>query len=150
MAGVTSPAFSGFSDTRIAQDATVIRRFFDLFFNQVELTKNHLHLLRFIVPACQACRVLDGSDLDLLEQPVLDLHHVLGRTDRVYNKRNSPVGRYQRQPALWLISIAARLSCRSHLVLENKLRTEPPKYPAVSSCLTQIEARRFSNIAFLE
>ena len=34
--------------------------------------------------------------------------------------------------------------------LENNLRTKPSKYRTISSCLTRIEAKRFSNIAFLE
>jgi hypothetical protein len=39
---------------------------------------------------------------------------------------------------------------RPHHVLENNLRKKTPKYPTISSCWTQIEARRFSNIGFPE
>jgi hypothetical protein len=51
--------------------------------------------------------------------------------------------------ASWPSSDFSSRALPSHL-LENNLRTKPPKYRATSSCLTQIEARRFSNIAFPE
>jgi hypothetical protein len=62
--------------------------FLDFFLKQVKLTYDHLHLLRFIVPACQVCCVLDASGLELIEQPALGPHHICGRILTFYNESN--------------------------------------------------------------